>query len=109
MNRLQDVEEENEMMNQIIAFAKAFRNGDIVVFYFSGHSSQSNRNNYLILTNDTNIDTEQDIEIFGANLEEIIDRLTENKPDCLFILIFDCCRPYSINGESTNNRKFYYS
>lgn len=98
---LENVAEEDEMMERTIAFTRKFKNGDIIVFYFSGHGSQYDGNNYLIPTNDTTITSEQDVEVFGVNVKRMVDRLTERKPDCVFILIFDCCRSYSLNRGST--------
>jgi len=97
--RHEDVSDENEIIEQVIAFTRTFKNGDIVLFYYSGHANQCNGNNYLIPTNDTTINSEQDIEVFGANVQRILDRLTENKPSSVFVFILDCCRPFATSSK----------
>jgi hypothetical protein len=93
----ENLADENEMMQQVIDFTKTFNNGDTVLCYFSSHGLQFDGNNYLIPTNDTRIHSDEDIEVFGANLKQIVDRLTDCKPYCAFILVFDCCRPYTLS------------
>jgi uncharacterized caspase-like protein len=105
----ENVTEEDRMMEQVINFTKTFMNGDSVLCYFSGHALQFNGNNYLIPTYDTKVNSDQDVLVFGADIQRILDRLIENKPDCVFILILDCCRPYALNGGSATTSKFYYS
>jgi uncharacterized caspase-like protein len=97
--RHEDVSDENEIIEQVIVFTRTFKNGDIVLFYYSGHANQCNGNNYLIPTNDTTINSEQDIEVFGANVQRILDRLTENKPSSVFVFILDCCRPLATTSK----------
>lgn len=97
----ENLAEEDQIIEQVISFAKTLKNGDMVFCYFSSHALQFNGNNYLIPANDTAVHSDQDIEVFGVNLKRMIDRLSESKPDCVFILIFDCCRPYSFYGGSS--------
>ncbi len=97
--RREDVSDENEIIKQVIVFTRTFKNGDIVLFYYSGHANQCNGNNYLIPTNDTTINSEQDIEVFGANVQRILDRLTENKPSSVFVFILDCCRQLTTTSK----------
>jgi uncharacterized caspase-like protein len=90
--RYENVTDEDTIIEQVIAFTKKFRDGDIVLFYFSGHGQQFNKYNYLIPINDTRIRSDQDVEVFGANVQRILDRLTESKPSSVFVFILDCCR-----------------
>ena len=83
---------EKDIMKHVKDFTEEFENGDIVFFYYSGHAQQVNGVNYLIPTNDVEINSEDDIELFGANVQRIVDRLTENKPRSVFIIVLDGCR-----------------
>ena len=100
-----DRAEENEIMESVIQFTKTFRNGDLVFCYFSGCAVQLDRNNDLRLNNDATIDDDRDVEVFGASLTRILDRLTENKLDSAFVIILNCCRPYFVRQTADRNRK----
>jgi len=105
----EDMIEKDTFMEQVIAFTKTFINGDIVLFYFSGHAIQFNGNNYLIPINDTKIDRAESVAVFGVNLKRILDRLMENKPLSVFILVLDCCRPYELSRRSATTCQYIVS
>jgi uncharacterized caspase-like protein len=81
------------------------KDGDLILFYFSGHAYQVNGKNYLIPVDDTRIDEDEDVKDFSADVQRIIDRLTKNRPSCVTILILDCCRPYKPRNGPTSNGK----
>ena len=103
MTDSKNLAEEDDIMDYVISFGRTFNNGDMVLCYFSGHALQIDGNNYFMPTNDTVINSDEDIEVLGVNLNQVIDRLVENKPDCVFIIIFDCCRPYQQDRETDSN------
>ena len=102
----ENVTQEDKIMQHVKNFTKEFMNGDIVLFYYSGQAQQLNNINYLILINDREINSEEDIQTFGINIQRILDRLTEDKPTSVFVFILDCCRPYIISNRSVQSRKF---
>ncbi len=108
VTRYEDVSDENEILEQVIAFTRTFKNGDIVLFYYSGHANQFNGNNYLIPINDTTIKSEQDVAVFGADLKRILGRLIENKPSSVLVLLLDCCKPYQFHRRSATDSKRYH-
>jgi uncharacterized caspase-like protein len=120
---------DKEMMDNISNFAKTIMDGDIVLFYFSGHCRQVAGENYLIPTDDDRIEndidvaeigtsakraldrlmmrTDDDIDVadLGANAEHALDNLTDKKKPYVTIFILDCCQQYFLKNESTSNRK----
>lgn len=100
-----DLVNEEVTMNAVIAFARTVKNGDVVLCYLDGHAMEVNENNYFISINDTRIQCYTDIEVYGVYLKRIIDRLTENKPQSIFILIFDSCRSFTLGREPTSDCK----
>ncbi len=100
-----NISQEDEMMEIIKKFKSKIKLDDLVFFYFSGHGYQTDNKNYLIPTHDERIDGDENVAVFGIDTERILERLQENKLQCVTILILDCCRPYVLNNKSTPNCK----
>ena len=98
--------EKYDMTTKIISFSKTIKDGDLVLFYFSGHGYQVNGVNYLIPINDTWIKTNRDVEDFGINFNRILRRVLEQNSSYVNIFILDCCRPYISNDLLTSNCKY---
>jgi uncharacterized caspase-like protein len=94
------------MATCIIDFAKTIRDGDFVLFYFSGHACQAHEKNYLIPVDDVKIESDRDIEDFAVNIERQLDRIVNRNPSCLSIFILDCCKPYLLKNTTTSNGKY---
>jgi uncharacterized caspase-like protein len=91
-----------QMMKLIRSFAKTINDGDLVLFYFSGHGYQLNGKNYLIPVYDTIIQNETDVEEFAIDVEQIHTLLAERNPSYVTIIILDCCRSYKLKDASTS-------
>jgi len=89
---------EERILKNVKDFSRSYANGDIVFVYFSCLAHQVNGINYLIPSNDESINTVQDVETFGADFGQIIDRLTESQRDTAFIFVFNCCRASTIQA-----------
>jgi uncharacterized caspase-like protein len=100
-----DVKTEDEIMENVKNFAENIQTGDLIFFYFSGHSSQVNKKNYLLPIDDSDIDSDDNLKLLANNFQRILNRLADKKPLHTTILIFDCCRPYVLNDTSTPNRE----
>ena len=99
-----------DMITRIIQFCKTVNDGDLVLFYFSGHGCCVNGQNYLIPVDDTKIDnTDRDMQDFGVNVEGTIARLVERNPSYATIIILDCCTPYKLNLSSASPGKLHGS
>ena len=76
------------MGDAAIKFARAARNADVAMFYYSGHAMQFNGINYLMPVDATLVD-EADLKRF-VRVDDILDDLQQAKN--LRILVLDSCR-----------------
>ena len=90
----------HEMIDEIIDFSKTIYDGDLVLFYFSGHGYQVDNKNYLIPVNDDSIESDRDIEDFATDAERIFSRLVKRNRSYVTVFILDCCRPYALPSRS---------
>ncbi|CAF3256188.1 unnamed protein product [Rotaria socialis] len=95
-----------QLTTAIIDFAKTIKDGDLVLFYFSGHACQAIKKNYIIPIDDNKIENETDIEDFSVNIERTLERLVEINPSYLTVFILDCCKPYLMENASTSNSNY---
>ena len=77
-----------EMQDAAIRFARAARNADVALFYYSGHAMQFNGVNYLMPV-DAKLDDEADLKRF-TRVDDIMNDLQQAKN--LRILVLDSCR-----------------
>ena len=91
-----------EMQDAIIRFARAARNADVAMFYYSGHAMQFNGVNYLMPV-DARLDDEADLKRF-ARVDDIMNDLQQAKN--LRILVLDSCRdnPFAESLKRTSAR-----
>jgi uncharacterized caspase-like protein len=95
----------SQMVSTISNFSKTIVDGDLVLFYFSGHGYQINGRNYLMHVDDDLIETDEDVENYATSLERSLHQLTQKKPSFVTVLILDCYRlPYSKNKKKTKGR-----
>ncbi|CAF4179924.1 unnamed protein product [Rotaria socialis] len=71
-------------------FLQSIQPGDTALFYFSGHGCQLDGINYLIPTNDTEID-EESVKHRTLNAQKLTTDVHVRNPG-LFIMVLDCCR-----------------
>jgi hypothetical protein len=81
---------QREMEDAVRTFAVNSRNGDVALFYFSGHGVQVNGINYLIPTG-AKIFSEKDIKYESVEAGRILDELGDAGTKCN-IVILDACR-----------------
>ncbi|CAM4930550.1 unnamed protein product [Rotaria socialis] len=91
-----------EIITNIIDFSGTISNGDIVLFYFSGHGYEVKKKNYMIPVDDAVIETERDIQDFSVNIERTLSRLVTRNSSYVTILILDCCQPYWLQPPTTS-------
>ncbi|CAF3941535.1 unnamed protein product [Rotaria sp. Silwood1] len=88
-------------MNVILRqFANRIEDGDIILFYFSGHGYQIENHNYLIPIGDNQIENEQDIADFSINIQHALQLLVEKNKSYVTIFILDCSTPYYFKNQS---------
>ena len=102
-----NISNKDEMNRKVQEFDATctIEDGDLILFYFSGHAYQFDGKNYLIHTDDTKIDTEGGVVHFGNDTAEILGKLRAAKRRCTIIFILDCCRPYALQGTSHGTGK----
>ena len=66
-----------DLLNAMKAFQKEIKKSSLVVFYFSGQGCQTNGINYLIPTNDNELETEKDLEERAVNIQRNLAPLLE--------------------------------
>ena len=84
------------MEREIKEFAEGIKDGDLVLFYFSGHGCHVKNKNCLIPIKDT-FESEKDILDLSYNVDNMINRIVRRQP-CVTIMIFDCSKTYYLGG-----------
>lgn len=100
-----DVKRGEEMNVILRKFAEKVEDGDLVLFYFSGHAYDVNDTKYLIPTDDNPINSDQDVLDFSVNAQHALDLLTEKNKSYVTIFIMDCSTSYHLKSESTSDGK----
>lgn len=82
----------SRMVSTISNFSKTIVDGDLVLFYFSGHGYEINGRNYLMHIDDSLIETDKDVENYAICLECCLNQLRQENSSGITIFILDCCR-----------------
>ncbi len=90
----------------ITEFKSKIRNGDVALFYFSGHGSQVDGINYLIPSNEI-INNEIDIKYKSINAGYVLDNM-EQAGAGINIIILDACRNNPFSGHRSSSRGFAF-
>jgi uncharacterized caspase-like protein len=100
-----DVATDEELRINVINFARTIDNDDLIVVFFSGHSCQVEGTNYLIPSQDEQIESGNEVIDIATPVDSILGRLLEPEKSCFFIIVLDCCRPYRLSRESGSRCK----
>jgi uncharacterized caspase-like protein len=100
-----DVKTNTELNEKTVAFAEGIHDGDLVLFYFSGHGYQVEDENYLIPVDDTRIEADKDVPELSMNVERTLQRLVEKNSSYVTIFILDCYGRYWLKNKVRSNRK----
>jgi hypothetical protein len=87
---------QRQMDEAVNEFIQKVRNGDVALFYFSGHGLQVNGENYLIPVGGK-ITSEADVHYAAVNVGRILANLEESK-NKINIVILDACRNNPFKG-----------
>jgi len=91
---------DKDMMKNISDFANTIVDGDLVLFYYAGHSRQVDGENYLIPTDDDRIVKDIDVKDIGIRATKVLNRLTKQNESYITIFILDCYKQYFLKNES---------
>jgi uncharacterized caspase-like protein len=83
-----------DMHTAIKQFKDLVKDGDLVVFFFSGHGRHVNGANYMIPIDDKEITTNEDVVDNAINLDILLERFSDKNSSYATIFILDCCRVY---------------
>ncbi|CAF4053919.1 unnamed protein product [Rotaria sp. Silwood1] len=83
-----------QMIDTVNSFGKSIVDGDLVMFYFSGHGYQVKDENYLMPVNDDEIETEDDVETHALGVERLLKRLADKNSSYATIFVLDYCLQY---------------
>ncbi|CAF1090243.1 unnamed protein product [Adineta steineri] len=96
----------SEMICAFSDFSNIIIDGDLILFYFSGHGCEINGKNYLSPIDDELIENDKGIENCAINIECILHQWAKQYPSSIIIFILDCCRlPYPYKKKRINNVK----
>ncbi|CAF1450320.1 unnamed protein product, partial [Rotaria sp. Silwood1] len=80
----------------LVKFKHSIREGDMVLFYFAGHGTQWEDQNFLIPKDDTNIEA-ANIHNRAILIQKFLDDFEDRHPFTT-IIILDCCRIYHLRN-----------
>ncbi|CAF1677294.1 unnamed protein product [Rotaria magnacalcarata] len=89
-----------EMETALVNFKYSIREGDIVLFYFAGHGTQWEDQNFLIPKDDDRMDADE-IKNRAILIQKFLDDFNDRHP-FLTILLLDCCRVYHLRNPKLN-------
>lgn len=95
---------QREMEDTIHQFYQAIQNGDVALFYFSGHGAQVNGENYLIPIGE-HIQTASDIRYKAVNAQYVLAKMEEANNQTN-IIILDACRNNPFKGFKSQQQGF---
>jgi uncharacterized caspase-like protein len=72
-------------------FGQALRDGDVALFYYSGHGLQSENSNYLVPV-EADIESDADIEFEGFNASRVFKEMKQANSGGVNIMILDACK-----------------
>jgi len=101
-----DLKDKQEIISCIMDFSETVVNGDLVLFYFSGHIYQVKGENYFIPVDESMIKTELGIQDLAVNVGNQIKRLAAVNSFYATIFILDCCNTYELADPSISNSKY---
>jgi formylglycine-generating enzyme required for sulfatase activity len=89
------------MKNAVRQFGRQLNNGDVALFYYSGHGMQFNQRNYLVPP-EADIQTGADIEFEGLDANFVLEHMEQANKRGINLMILDACRdnPYKTNVKN---------
>jgi len=92
------------MKKAVRKFGQSLHNGDVALFYYSGHGLQSDNNNYLVPV-EADIKSDADIEFEAFNASRVFKEMEQVNKGGVNIMILDACRNNPFQSNSKNIKK----
>lgn len=87
-----------EMGEMIDQFIKEIDKGDLVVFFFAGHGSQSNGQDYFLPIDDEKLTNSNNLQYYAINAQATLERIMDKRP-LATVFLLDCCRTHFYDGN----------
>jgi len=91
---------QRQMEEAINGFSSQIQNGDVVLFFYSGHGTQVDGENYLIPVNEL-IESEADCKYKAVNANWLMEKLEKAR---INIIILDACRDNPFRGVRSGSK-----
>lgn len=86
------------MRDAVRDFVEHLSNGEVGLFYFSGHGNQYNGNNYLIPL-EAKISEERDFQYEALSVMDVLERIQGKNKEGVNVIILDACRSNPFGGK----------
>ena len=93
------------MLHKVVDFIKTIKDGDCVLFYFSGHAEEFNEENYLISVDDAEIEIDRAVSRVGVSVKHIVRLFTQRNHSNATVFILDCYKPYMFKSSEKSTGK----
>lgn len=89
----------------ILGFLRTLNDGDVALFYYSGHAVQVGGNNYMLPV-DASLASSYDLEVEAYNMSSLLEYMRETSS--MQIAILDACRanPFANNSYYVGQKKY---
>ncbi|CAM4832695.1 unnamed protein product [Rotaria magnacalcarata] len=95
----------SQMVSTISAFSETIVDGDLVMFYFSGHGYHINGRTYLAHVDDDLIKSDEDVEDYCTCVERTLHQLRQKSRSFVTVFILDCCRVHYPENKKQRKAK----
>ncbi|UJR11673.1 hypothetical protein I4U23_015854 [Adineta vaga] len=87
----------NQMQSSVNKFIDSIQSTDLALFYFAGHGTQWEDQNFLVPCDDENLSGEN-ITRYAINAQHVLKHMSDRKPFATVFLL-DCCRTYWLRSS----------
>ncbi|CAF1264617.1 unnamed protein product [Adineta ricciae] len=94
-----------EFSMTLMSFVCSIDQNDLVLFYFSGHGTQQENENYLIPVDDFKEENKErvkldgtDLKRYAINAQQFLNNIDDRNPFAILFFL-DCCRTYHLKQE----------
>ncbi|OAD20844.1 peptidase C14 caspase catalytic subunit p20, partial [Candidatus Thiomargarita nelsonii] len=92
------------MKKAVREFGQGLRDGDVALFFYSGHGLQSDNSNYLV-PREADIKSDAEIEFEAFNASRVFGEMKQANKGGVNIMILDACRDNPFQTNSKNIKK----
>jgi uncharacterized caspase-like protein len=87
-----------EMGEMIDQFVGEICKGDLIVFFFAGHGSRGNGQDYFLPTDDEKLSNSNNLRFYAISAQATLQHIMDKRPSATVFLL-DCCRCELYDGQ----------